>query len=223
MLIEWIGHSCFYLTTAEGTTMMIDPYDNTIGLRVPDQEADIVLVTHDHFDHRNEAYLKSLKKEHVVIDKPGDYSVCGICVKGIEIDHDEENGALRGKVVAYVIEADGMRLLHMGDVGAMPPDSFFDQIGKIDILMIPIGGYYTVDAKGALNIMDRMHPNITIPMHYLVPGLTLTELAGTHDFLARAASREYDVSRLGGGVFDITADNLKKRNRIVMMECSHCK
>ena len=222
MLIEWIGHSCFYMTTEAGKTILIDPYDNTIGLRVPEARADIVLVTHDHFDHKNQAYLDGMRDGDVLIAEAGEFEAGGIRVTGIPVWHDDRQGSERGQVITYLIEADGMRLLHMGDVGEMPAPSYFEKIGKIDILMIPVGGYYTVDAKGALNIMDTIHPNITIPMHYLVNGLTLTELASPHDFLARAASREYDVSRLGGGGFEITKDNLKKRNRIVVMECSHC-
>lgn len=221
MLIEWIGHSCFYITTKDGKTIMIDPYDNTIGLKVPEKTSDILLITHDHFDHYNHEYVDGLKHGYTLIKEAGDYIVCGIKIKGIDLFHDEQEGKLRGKTLAFLIEADGMRLLHMGDVGAMPPDSFFETVGKIDILMIPIGGTYTVDAKGALNIMDRIHANITIPMHYLTPGLKL-DIAGSHDFLARASSREYDVSRIGGGLFDITSDSLKKRNRIVVMECTHC-
>ncbi len=221
MLIEWIGHSCFYITTQANKTIMIDPYDNTIGLKVPEKTPDILLITHDHFDHYNHEYVDGLKHSYTLIDKAGEYSPDGIKIKGIEIDHDEQGGALRGKVIAYLIETDGMRLLHMGDVGAMPAESFFEAIGKIDILMIPVGGTYTVDAKGALNIMDKIQPNITIPIHYLTPGLKL-DIVASHDFLARAASREYDVSRIGGGLFDITSDNLKKRNRIVVMECTHC-
>ena len=222
MLIEWIGHSCFYMTTEAGKTILIDPYDNTIGLRVAEARADIVLVTHDHFDHKNQAYLDGMRDGDVLIAEAGEFEAGGIRATGIPVWHDDRQGSERGQVITYLIEADGMRLLHMGDVGEMPAPSYFEKIGKIDILMIPVGGYYTVDAKGALNIMDTIHPNITIPMHYLVNGLTLTELASPHDFLARAASREYDVSRLGGGVFEITKDNLKKRNRIVVMECSHC-
>ncbi len=222
MLIEWVGHSCFYLTTEAGKTIIIDPYGDKIGLCVPEKAADVVLITHDHFDHLNADYLKALPEGSVVIDKEGSYEACGIKITGIPVCHDEQQGAERGMVVSYLIETDGMRLLHMGDVGAMPDPAYFEKIGKIDLLMIPVGGFYTVDAKGALNIMDAIHPNITIPMHYLVPGLSLSELASPHDFLARAASREYDVSRTGGGLFDITADNLKKRNRIVVMECTHC-
>lgn len=222
MLIEWIGHSCFYMTTEAGKTILIDPYEDTIGLKVPEKQADIVLVTHDHFDHRNQAYLDGMPSGSILIEQEGVHEADGVKITGLPVWHDEQQGAQRGKVITYLIEADGMRLLHMGDVGTMPEASYFEQLGKIDILMIPVGGYYTVDAKGALNIMDTIHPNITIPMHYLTGSLTLTELAGSHDFLARAASREYDVSRLGGGQFEITKDNLKKRNRIVVMECTHC-
>ncbi|MEG1991277.1 MAG: MBL fold metallo-hydrolase [Christensenella sp.] len=222
MLIEWIGHSCFYLTAKTGKTIIIDPYGDEVGLLVPQKPADIVLITHDHFDHLNKSYLDGIKSEYTLIDKVGEYAADGIKITGINVMHDEKNGAERGTCVSFLIEADNMRILHMADVGAMPPPEYFKQIGKVDILMIPVGGVYTVGAKGALNIMDAVHANITIPMHYLVNGLTMKELASVHDFLARAQSREYDVSRLGGDVFEITADSLKKRNRIVVMECTHC-
>lgn len=214
MLIECIGHSCFYLTTKSGIRILIDPYDNTIGLRPVKKEADIVLVTHDHYDH---AYTKEIRGEYTLIDAPGSYELCGVKITGLSTYHDEEQGALRGTVTPYLIETEGIRILHMGDTGVMPEDSFFEAVGHVDVLMVPVGGVYTLDAQGALLLMERIEPNITIPMHYKINSL-LMDIAGVHNFLT-VAGREYDKAHLGECRFEITADSLKKRDRIIVMEC----
>lgn len=215
MLIEYVGHSCFYLTTKEGVRIIIDPYDNSIGLAPVDKEADIALITHHHYDHD---YLGGVHGDFVTIDKPGSYEACGVKVVGVPVFHDDEKGKKRGTVTTYTIETDGMRILHMGDVGEIPDDSFFEQAGKIDILMIPVGGFYTIDAQQAIDIIERLNPNITIPMHYKTTHLTL-DIAPVHGFMT-LAKKEYDISRLGESKFEITADNLKKRGRILLMENS---
>ncbi len=213
MLIKYIGHSCFCITTKNGTQILIDPYDNTIGLTPVKETADILLITHNHYDHN---YKEGVSGDYTQIDKVGEYSLKDVKITGIKVYHDEEQGNLRGEVVAFLIEADGMRLLHAGDIGTMPNDDFFKKVGKVDILFIPIGGTYTFNAKQALAFMDILKPNMTIPMHYLTPCLNL-DIVGVHEFLERAGS-EYDKSRLGISTFDITADNLKKRGRIIVLE-----
>ena len=211
MRIVWNGHSCFTLESNQGT-VVLDPYqpDSVPGLAPLSLRADLALCSHGHRDHN--------AREAVQLTG----AAPALQIQELHTFHDPEGGALRGENTIHVITAEGLRVAHLGDLGCWPEPELLEQLRDLDALLIPVGGYYTVDAKGALNIMDTIHPNITIPMHYLVNGLTLTELASPHDFLARAASREYDVSRLGGGVFEITKDNLKKRNRIVVMECSHC-
>lgn len=216
MLIEYVGHSCFYIVNKEGQRILTDPYDNTIGLKPVDKEADIVLVSHHHYDHD---YVDGVKGNYKLFDKAGDYEFCDVKIHGVELDHDEADGSKRGKVIAFTIETDGMRIMHMGDVGAMPDDSFFENTGHIDILMIPIGGTYTVDAEGALDIMDRLNANINIPMHYKTTHLNL-DIASPHEFI-RLAKKEYDVSQLGGNTFEITPDSLKKRGRVIILENSY--
>jgi L-ascorbate metabolism protein UlaG (beta-lactamase superfamily) len=213
MFIKWLGHACFKLTTKDGRSIIVDPYDPSIGLKPVDEEADIVLVSHDHYDH---SYTEGIKGEYKLIDSAGEYSEDGFEITGIEVAHDDQKGALRGKAVSFIIAGEGIRVMHMSDIGAVPPDEFFEKAGKIDILLIPVGGVYTVDAEGAFKIMERLTPNITIPMHYMTPNLTI-KLHGVHEFIA-LASKEYDVSRQLENCLDITADNLKKRQRIIVMQ-----
>jgi Predicted Zn-dependent hydrolases of the beta-lactamase fold len=213
MIIKWLGHSCFKITLTDGKSIVIDPFDETVGYRKIDEKADIVLVSHDHFDH---SYTKGIKGDYTLINTPGINKIDGIEITGITMDHDDQQGKQRGKVAVNTIEAEGIRIMHMGDIGVVPDESFFANAGKIDVLMIPVGGVYTIDAKAALQIIERLKPNITIPMHYMTEASKI-QLKGVHEFTT-IAGKEYDISRLGGSSLEITADNLKKRQRIFIMD-----
>ena len=192
---------------------MIDPFDETVGYGKIDEKADIVLVSHNHFDH---SYTKGIKGDYTLVDAPGTYREDGVEITGVSLEHDGQQGKQRGHVTAFTIQAEGIRILHMSDVGAVPGESFFADAGKIDILMIPVGGVYTIDARAALQIMEKLSPNITIPMHYMTE-VSKIQLKGVHEFTT-LAGKEYDISRLGGSSLEITADNLKKRQRIFIMD-----
>ncbi len=213
MIIKWLGHSCFLLTLKNGKSIVIDPYDESTGYEPVNEKADIVLVSHDHHDHSD---VKGIKGNYNLIKSAGEYESDGVKITGALAYHDDQQGALRGNVVVNTIEAEGIRVMHMSDIGCVPDESFFKNAGKIDILMIPVGGVYTIDAKGALEIIEKLKPNITIPMHYLTPALKIS-LKGVHEFTA-LAGKEYDISRLGGSSLEIAADTLKKRQRIVVMD-----
>ncbi len=215
MLIEYIGHACFYIVTKDGTRIIIDPYDTSIGLAPVKKEADIALITHHHYDHD---FLGGVSGSPVVIDMAGEQDAHGVKIRGRQIPHDDADGGKRGMVTCYTIKADGMNVLHMGDVGCMPDDAFFDWAGTVDIAMLPIGGVYTVDAGGALAILEKLDANITIPMHYKTTHLTLG-IESPDRFLA-LARKVHDVAKLGGNKFEIDRDGLKKRGRILMMENS---
>ncbi|MBD5560354.1 MAG: MBL fold metallo-hydrolase [Clostridia bacterium] len=214
MRIRYIGHSCFAFETKGGVRLVIDPYDNSIGLTPVRETADMVLVTHHHFDHD---YVQGVQGEYTLVDSPGEYQSGDVRVTGYTLPHDSAGGSERGFVTAYLIEADGLRILHMGDVGGMPDDSFFDAVGRIDVLLIPVGGRYTVDAEGALAICERIRPNLMIPMHYKTHRLKI-DIDPVTPFVTASRS-EYDIQRQGD-VLVLDGDTKKKRGRVILMENS---
>ena len=173
MQISWKGQACFHITAVpakgEQVKMVIDPYDNSLGLKFPAMEADVALVTHDHYDHNN---VKGLKGDPFVISNPGEYDVKGAVIQGIPSFHDDSKGAERGLNTMYTIEIEGMKLCHMGDFGQaeLTPEQV-ERIGNIDILMIPVGGVYTIDAAAAGKVLNQIEPRVVIPMHYALPKL----------------------------------------------------
>lgn len=168
MEITWLGQSCFRIQGKE-TTIVIDPYDPKLGLKLPKKlSADLLLVTHDHYDHN---YIKGVSGNPYIINTPGEYEVEGVLVTGIELFHDKKQGADRGKTTAFIVELDGITICHLGDVGQDLSDSEVEKLGDIDILMIPTGGVYTINAEEAAKIIGEIEPKITIPMHYKLPCL----------------------------------------------------
>ena len=214
MKIRYIGHSCFAVETNAGNRLVIDPYDPSIGLTPVNETADVLLITHDHPDH---AYADGVHGDYERIDAPGTYEVHGMKIRGLQVPHDSVQGADRGYVTAYLIEADGLRLLHLGDVGAMPDEEFMSGLGRIDVLMIPVGGTFTVDAQGALAISERIAPNLIIPMHFKTNRLKMN-IAPAAAFVERA-KYDYDIQRQGD-VLMLNGDTKKKRGRIILMENS---
>ncbi len=168
MQIKWLGHSSFYVTSHSGSAVVTDPYKTEdVGVKYPDVSCKSVLVTHDHFDHN---YIAGVKGATDIIRTSGAHTVGDLLIEGIDSYHDDKHGALRGPNVIYKITADGVTLCHMGDIGEPASDKLIAEIGKVNVLLIPVGGIYTVDAKGAKEYADRIKPDIVIPMHYFVDG-----------------------------------------------------
>ena len=184
MQIIWHGQSCFQITSSHGknsqVNIVIDPFDETIGLRVPQLEANILLITHSHHDHNN---IKAVSGGPVLISGPGEYEVKEVFIQGIPSFHDSSLGKERGQNTIYTIETEEIRLCHLGDLGQKELTSEqIEKIGEVDILMIPIGGIYTISAKEVVKVMSQIEPSIIIPMHYQIPKLKL-KLDGLDKFL----------------------------------------
>ena len=176
MIIQYYGHSCFKLTTKPAgrgqadVNVFFDPFDKAVGLRPPQGSADMVLVSHDHHDHNN---VDAIKGEPQVIDIPGEYSVKGINVIGLPTFHDDKNGAEKGQNTVYILESEDMRVCHLGDLGTELSEKQYDIISGVDVLMIPIGGNYTINGEVAAKIIKKIEPKIVIPMHFKTKGLAV--------------------------------------------------
>jgi L-ascorbate metabolism protein UlaG (beta-lactamase superfamily) len=182
--ITWAGQSCFQISVSNSkdhsADIVIDPFDESIGLKVPNFSADILLVTHDHKDHNN---IKDVKGTPFVADGPGEYEVKEVFIQGIPSFHDDQEGKEKGQNTIYVIEAEGIRFCHLGDLGQKQlTDEQLEKIDTVDVLMIPVGGEFTIDASTAQKIISQIEPIMVIPMHYALPKLKM-ELDDVAKFL----------------------------------------
>ncbi len=201
MKITWHGQSCFKLlvksNVGDKITILIDPFDKETGLTPPRGGADIVLITHNHHDHNN---LQTVNGQPFVINGPGEYDVKGVSIKGIYSYHDNSKGSENGINTIYVIEAEDLKICHLGDLGQKElADMQLDKMGEIDILMVPVGGTWTINGEGAVKIINQIEPSVVIPMHYKIPGIEI-KLDKVDDFLKEVGvepetTQEYNVKK----------------------------
>lgn len=164
MKLKWHGHACFEITLNNGKNIITDPFDETVGYPVCRAEADIVTSSHGHFDHN---YFESIGGNPEIITRPGEYDLCGAKISGVHSYHDPEMGALRGENIIFVYEADGMRIAHLGDLGHMPEtDAQKAAMKDIDLMLIPIGGTFTITSDQAAELIKTYAPRAAIAMHY---------------------------------------------------------
>ena len=170
MKLQWLGHSSFRLEESTGTSVVTDPYHSYIGIEMPEVTADVVTVSHKHDDH---AYVEAVKGNPMIIDTVGYFDVKGIGILGISTNHDEVEGEKRGKNLVYKYRIDGIDVCHMGDIGEECTPELAEAIGPVNILLIPVGGEYTIDADIAKDYVDKLMPDMVIPMHYRTRGVDL--------------------------------------------------
>ena len=191
MKITWYGHSCFLVETDSGS-VVFDPYapGYVPGLTLPKLSADAVICSHSHADH---AYAQGVALTGL---KPS------FAVTQVPTFHDEKHGALRGENTVTLIEAEGVRLVHLGDLGHELSREQISMLGRVDVLLVPIGGYYTIDAKAAHNVAVSLQAKIVIPMHYRGAGFGYDVIAENDEFL----SLSENVTRIETNVVEISPD-----------------
>ena len=170
MEISWFGHSCFQIVDSVGRSIITDPPAERVGYDLPNVLADVVLISHDHYDHNN---FEAIKGNPAVIRGPGEHTASGITFYGVRTLHDDKGGRLRGENTVYIFALDRMRVCHLGDLGHILSSDQIREIGSVDILMIPVGGVFTLDARGASEVVDQIRPRVIIPMHFKTDALRM--------------------------------------------------
>jgi L-ascorbate metabolism protein UlaG (beta-lactamase superfamily) len=210
-LIKWHGQACFEIED-ESITLVTDPHNGqSIGIKVPDVKADIVLVSHNHSDHINGLKLVT-KVDTSIIDKPGNYKVKGVKIKGITSYHDESYGKERGKNIIYSFKLKNLQICHLGDLGSILTENQIKEIGIVDVLLIPVGGFYTINGDVATTVMNQLNPPITIPMHYSIKGLTLP-IKSVKPFL----NDKKNIMYIKRADINITKKDLSNESKIVVL------
>jgi len=216
MNITWYGHSCFKIQTkphrgSEDITIFTDPFDKRIGLRPPQGNANIITISHSHYDHNN---ATALKGEPSIIDAPGEYSIKNIQIEGVDSFHDKKEGSERGRNAIFIIKSEDLKICHLGDLGHILSEDQVEKIGDIDVLMIPVGGKYTISPKEAENVVSQLEPKIILPMHYKIKDLKIEGLEDEKRFCAEIGiSVEKNVSKLNIRKKDLD----EMENKIILM------
>lgn len=210
MDISYLGHASFRLK-GKTAAVVVDPYGPEVGPKFPKVESDIVAVSHQHFDHNS---IDQVAGEPFVISGPGEYEVKGVEVVGVSSFHDNKQGSERGTNTIYNFRIDRVNVCHLGDLGQTSlTDAQVEEIGNVDVLLLPVGGHFTIDASEANKIASQLEPRIIIPMHFKDSETKVAELAGVEKFLKEIGKESLEpVNKLS-----VTPDKLPEETQVVLM------
>lgn len=213
MDISYFGHSMFRIK-GRNATLITDPYSpDMVGLKYAKLECDIVTVSHSHEDH---SYLERVGGYKMVVNAPGEYEILGVSIIGILSFHDARKGDERGKNVIFVLEVDGLRVAHLGDLGHKLDEKILEEMGSIDILMLPVGGYYTVGPREAFEVVQSVEPKIVIPMHYKMQGMKeeiFGKLSSVEEFLKLTGIPVEKMEK-----YVVKKEDLDEEQKVVLLE-----
>ena len=187
LTLRWFGQSCFLLTSPGGTAVLMDPFGEKVGYPVPSVKAEAVTISHEHFDHNNAEAAKPGAKVIRGLAESGwaqvNEQVGDVHLRTVAAYHDSRQGMMRGKNTIFIFETAGLTVVHLGDLGHVLDEEQVKAIGKTDVLLIPVGGTYTIDAAEATRVVDQLKPKIVIPMHYKTDKTPNLPVAPVDDFL----------------------------------------
>ncbi|MBE5781065.1 MAG: MBL fold metallo-hydrolase [Clostridiales bacterium] len=215
MKINYHGHACFSVELSNGATLLIDPYNDSVGYPVKDRKADVVVCSHNHGDHN---YVENLPAGFTLAQGVEAAKVCGFGLKGVETYHDGNGGSERGKNIVRCIDADGVRIVHLGDLGHKLSDEQVAAIGKCHVLMVPVGGYYTIDAETAAEVTEQLRPTVAIPMHYRTKESSSLPIATQEAYMELMRQNEYAVSEYSSATLELNPEDLPRAKRVLLME-----
>ncbi len=210
MKIQWIGHSCFRLTESTGTVIVTDPFGE-VGYEQPRLRADAVTSSHDHYDHNN---FKMIEGNPQIFNRHGIYDFRGVKITGIRSSHDDENGKKRGSNIIFKFRMDGLDICHLGDIGHEVTPKLLDLLLPVNVLMVPVGGVYTIDAEQAKEYVDALMPDIVLPMHYKTKSLTL-DIDRLDSFLRLFEDEE--IEEPGSDTLELDRDDMDNESTKVVV------
>ena len=211
MLFRHIGHAEFLIETESGVRIVTDPYNEECGYPVQDVTADVALVSHHHHDHDAVGLLKG---EPRVIDRAGDYTPePDVKVTALRGFHDEVQGAKRGETLLFLVEAEGLRVVHLGDLGTGLDAEQLEALRNPDVLMIPVGGFFTIDGQQARETAAQLGARIVLPMHYKTQYNSGWPISGPEEFLSGFAEEE--ICR-GAEVLRVTKQDLECHPKVIL-------
>ena len=194
--IIWHGHACFEIV-GENVNIVIDPHDgSSIGMPPPKAKGDIILVTHDHFDHNAVNVVK--KPDSIVIDSIVEKEIKGVKISTVEDYHDPQMGRQRGRVRIYKLTIEDTTIVHVGDLGRIPDEDKINWMKNVDIFLVPVGGTFTLGGSEAATLVKKVTPKVTIPMHYKVPGSRLP-ISGVDSFLKHFS----DIEQVDSNIYEV--------------------
>lgn len=209
MRIKWLGHSCFKITSDKNVKIVTDPFDNTVGYKVPNVKADIVTTSHDHFDHN---FTDAIEGEFELINKIGSFYAEDINITGILSHHDKYGGKKRGDNIIFTYDIDSIKVCHLGDLGHVLSEKQLEQIGGVDVLLVPVGGDFTIDAGEAVEVVNQLKPSIVIPMHFKTPVVDFS-IDNVEVFLQKIGGGE----KLPSQVIEISKEDLKGQKKVCVL------
>ncbi|MDD3296271.1 MAG: MBL fold metallo-hydrolase [Candidatus Omnitrophica bacterium] len=209
MRISWMGHSCFLIETKSGFKVITDPYESgsyggALRYKPVNVRPDIVTISHSHLDH---CYIENFKCL-CIINSAGINNIENIKVEGIDSYHDKVCGRQRGKNIIFVIEAEGLKIAHFGDLGTLDLD--YSRLKGIDVAFVPVGGTFTIDAPEAVKLIENISPRISIPMHYKTPEIDF-DISGVEEFLK---GRDYQQERY----LELSSENVNTFKKVVVLD-----
>ncbi|MEA1962312.1 MAG: MBL fold metallo-hydrolase [Bacillota bacterium] len=211
MKITWFGHACFSIES-DGKRIVTDPFDADVGYPVVPREADLVTISHEHWDHNA---VQVFNNEPRVIRGNGEFSESNIKIQGFPSFHDKQEGIERGTNTIYKITTEGIDLLHLGDLGHVLGQGQVQQIGKVDVLLVPVGGTFTIDAEEACQMVELLKPRIIIPMHYGTPVLSFSLLP------LEAFTIHYDKVTKKDNL-EINCEGLPEKTELIVLDYLSC-
>ena len=210
MEIRWLGHSCFRIK-GRYATIITDPYSPNLGYSLGKPTADIVTVSHQHPGH---SYVKGVGGNPRAVTGPGEYEISDVIIIGIATFHDGDGDGQRGKNTIYLIEIDEVSICHLGDLGHILTDEQVEELGNVDVLLLPVGGVSTINASMAAEIVRKLEPQIIIPMHYKTR-LVTRELEPVDRFLKEIGLSEVTPRPK----LSLTKSSLPLTSQVVLLEC----